>query len=231
MIRPTRHRTCGRASPLAQIAPLFHSRRNAISLRVVQILQRYLSQQPRGVESHPDLLCKGSLIRFMLAENRLPPAVVRDLPTALREHCTSLPLVSSWYPEVHLVGLMLAHLDAVFDGDEKRFEAWFYDLAKGLFDKPIYRFMMRLSSPERLSRGVAARWGAFHRGSSAVVRDRGPGYLTLLIDVPQLVYPASVEPTTAQAMLAVIDGCGGKQSRAVYDREPTGELRVSLSWR
>lgn len=142
----------------------------------------------------------------------------------------SLPLVSSWYPEVHLVGLMLAHLEDVFDGDQRSFERWFYDLAVQLFDAPIYRIMMRLSSPERLARGVAKRWGIFHRGSTCRIDRRDPGHLVLVIDVPELVYPRSIEPTTAQALLAVIDGCGGTDSRADYRRLPTGELEVSLSW-
>ena len=193
-------------------------------------LERYVATLPQGLESFPEFCCKGSLLRELVDLRDLPQETVEALPPALKVYFEVPPLVSSWYPEVHLVGVMLAHFEPRFGGDRAAFVQWFYDLSKALYEKPLYRILMALGSPERLVGIVAKAWGAFHRGAKLRKTASAPGLAVVEIGMPEMVYPDLIAPTTAQAFLAAVESAGGRNPRVECDRLGPEGFRLTMSW-
>jgi hypothetical protein len=82
--------------------------------------------------------------------------------------------MSAWIPEVINAGIYLAICDSAF-GDEEKFLEWVYRVAVATFEKPMYRALFYIASPERLARSGATRWAAFHRGTEYEVEVVGQG--------------------------------------------------------
>ena len=120
-------------------------------------LSRYFRSLPRGWLSHPQCECKASLYREALAN--LP----KRLDGLLVEYVENPIPHSLMLPEVINTGLYLAMADTVFRNDEA-FLDWISAFSKRTFQSPMYRVLMSMASPERLSKGGVRRWQNFHTG-------------------------------------------------------------------
>ena len=114
-------------------------------------LRAYVDQLPDGFDSHPDFVAKASLYRTVVDATPLAPDDVVALPDVLRSLIQHPLPVSSWIPEAHSHGVMLAVYDSQF-GDAEAFERWAYDRQRELFASPLYGVAMKSSRPISCSR-------------------------------------------------------------------------------
>lgn len=127
-------------------------------------LQAFLRAIPDGIHSWPHLRSKGGLITNLVQHT--PPRFAFDgVPIELVELLRTPPPASVWIPTVHVHAAMLLYADALHASEES-YAGWVFDLSTALYHHPMYRFLMLVLSPQRLLRGIAARWSTFHEGTS-----------------------------------------------------------------
>lgn len=171
-------------------------------------LQAYLDALPQGAHSYPEVRSKASLIRNMEESRRL---VVEpgELPEPCYEMLRNPPPSSAWQPTVPFCALMLAYGDAHFPGDDEGFNAWIYGISATLYAKPLYRFLMYVSSPKRIVAGAASRWHTFHQGSSVDMLEHTDQSAVFRVNAPAGIFSPVVLKTTAVAWEAAIAAAGG----------------------
>lgn len=144
----------------------------------------YLQALPLGLDSYPNHLQKGSMVRIFTGS--MPTAPLVELPKTLElllRHPTH-----TWVPEVHVNALLLAQRDVSVDSDEA-FVAAFHRANTELLTGAIYRVLLAFASPEFLIKAAESRWTVFHRGIGLSVTERSPGRGTL-----RLTYPVGLMP-------------------------------------
>jgi len=151
------------------------------------VLRAYVDNLPDGLDSYPDHVAKASLYRTVVDATPLDPADVAALPDPLRSLMEHPLPVSSWIPEAHSHGVMLAVYDSGF-GDREVFAQWAYDRQRELFSSPLYGVAMKLVSPGLLLKTATLRWRLFHRGVTFKVIEQRPDGGVAMLQFPAGVY-------------------------------------------
>jgi hypothetical protein len=194
----------------------------------------YLAKLPRGVDSYPHTLVKGSVVRATIGDSalgsRLAPLDVPDEVAALLKNP---PGFSDWVPEVHHAALICALFDAKFGGGGggvPAFEAWTLEGNRKLLRGPAYRVMFLVVSPERILSGAQRRWEAFHKGSrlEMVKRARTSGQV-------RLTYPANLFSdlgvfAIASAFQAALEAAGAKGADVFARLETESSTLFEAAW-
>ena len=117
-------------------------------------MERYLAGLPAGLDSFPDCLAKGSVLRSTLAQQPIEELASR-LPESLRLLVTDPPVDSEWMSETRFVAIYhaVADLRGFTDAD---ILMWARERNRALFRNPAYRILMAVSSPGTLIRGAAS---------------------------------------------------------------------------
>lgn len=193
-------------------------------------LARYLDALPDGLDSHPDVCIKASLLRSTLQHDPLPAEVVTALPDALRRIVENPPPVSSWVPEVHNVGILCAVYDAMGGGDAA-FEQACIERQQKLFAGPLYKIVFAISSPASLMRSITNRWKSLRKGSTPVLEATTPTSATLLIELPDGLWNAPQMHTAFRVGVAVVLSLSGARDvdLRVADHSRT-HLRLRGTW-
>lgn len=166
-------------------------------------LTRYLDSLPDGLNSHPEVCIKASLLRSTLDHDPLPPHVVAALPDALRPVVETPPPVSSWVPEVHNVAILCAVYDAM-GGDDEAFDLACLERQKKLFAGPLYKIVFAISSPASLIRSVANRWKSLRKGTLPVIEESSPTGATFFLELPDGLWNATPMHTAFRVGLGVV---------------------------
>jgi hypothetical protein len=130
-------------------------------------MERYLAGLPAGLDSFPECVAKGSVLRSTLVAQPVEQLAGR-LPGELRSLVTDPPVDSEWMSEVKFVAIYHAVSDLRGFG-EADVLAWARERNRALFRNPAYRILMSVSSPATLMRGASMRWSNWHRGSTLEV--------------------------------------------------------------
>lgn len=178
-------------------------------------LSSYLEALPASLDSLPEYVSKATLIRSVLESRQVPPARREQLPEVLRALMEHPPPVSSWIPTVRSHAAMLAVFDATFETVDE-FERFAHVQQRRLFSGPLYRILFTLGSPAFLLRGLAARWGALHRGTSVDVTVHASRRATVTLESP----PGLWEPVPLRGVAAGL--------RAVVEMSGEGEVEVEV---
>lgn len=126
----------------------------------------YIERLPHGLQSHPECTISGEALNV---QDHLFPRMreLTDLPTQLVK--IILPANrETWIPEAHAVALAHATRDAFFSTDAEYYKL-VEKLNEELFNRPVFRALFRILSPQLLVMGAARRWGAIHRGTTLEV--------------------------------------------------------------
>ena len=170
---------------------------------------RYVRSLPRGLLSHPECECKGSVYREGLAHlpRRMP---TEGLDGLLADYFDNPMPVSSWVPEVVNTAAFLAMADAFFP-TETGFLDWVGGFAETTFRSPMYRVLMAVASPEVLARGGQRRWNAFHTGTDyeSVIGTNGT---EVTLSYPSGAFEPLVIRGTLRAIQAAYRASGAKQA-------------------
>jgi len=178
-------------------------------------------------------MVKASVYRDSL-ESRSLDEVVGVIPGPLRELIEQPLPVTAWVPEVRSLSILIAVRDCHFSQDEaglRAYEEWVFNRNRRLLQRPLYRALFLLLSPERLISGVEKRWSAFRRGTSLSVIERSGGRAVVAIRHP----PHLLDPTAQLGMCAafraasVAAGARDVSSEVVCAAET--ETRCELRWR
>lgn len=192
-------------------------------------MTEYLSALPQGVASHPGVRSKASLIRNM-EESRKLHVEPGELPPPCEELLRNPPPNSVWTPTAPFCALMLAYGDAHFRGDDDAFYGWIREISAQLYAKPLYRFLMYVSSPKQIVGGAVTRWHTFHQGTTAEILEKSDNTALIRFGAPPQLFSQHVVGTIAAAWEAAITAAGGKGATSeLLDVSPTG-ISCRLRW-
>lgn len=107
-------------------------------------LHAYLAQLPQGLNSYPEALSKGSLLRSSL-EGHDVGRLVDELPDVLRAVIESPPPAGVWVPAVHSDAVFHAVVDRFHPTDE-RVIAWSEARTLSMAKGPMYGALFRVSA-------------------------------------------------------------------------------------
>jgi len=127
-------------------------------------MERYVGGLPAGLDSFPECLAKGSVLRSTLVQQPIETIAGR-LPPGLRALVTDPPVDSEWMSEARFAAVYLAIADIRGYADADVL-VWARDRNRALFRNPAYRILMAVSSPATLLRGATMRWSNWHRGTT-----------------------------------------------------------------
>ncbi len=199
-------------------------------LGLMSSAHRFAESLPNGFDSFPECRCKGSLIQNLTVAHPLSSKALAAIPDAVRQYFEVPALVSSWYPESHLGGVMYVLHEFVYQGDDDAFTRSFFHASKRLFSKPFYKVLLLVGSPQRLVRGLARSYQLFHRGASMRVVSSTNDHARIELEVPEALYPSIVRSATAQALLVAVELSGGRSAQVEHDRVASDRILFELRW-
>jgi hypothetical protein len=188
----------------------------------------WLAGLPRGLDSYPECLVKGSLLRRLVKSQSLQPHLPL-LPPELLGWFESPPLVSAWVPEVHLFAMLHALRDLVYE--EHALHTFVSAGIERMISSPLYKIMFLVVTPKRLLQGIGRRWDQFHRGTTMTATDR-EDVIDVHVDHPAHLYSATIRGLTAATFLTAVTAAGGRGYRvqAMHD-ESTPTTAVFRTFR
>lgn len=136
-------------------------------------LEAYLCRLPDGLDSYPDCVVKGSVVREFLEGHDMTRLRAR-LPAPLGELATpGSAVVTRWLPEVHFHAAMLAVTELFFDSDEAFIEDA-YQRNRRLLAGPLYRMLTKFLSVDRIGSMGRMVFHQLHRGIELEYRAGDP---------------------------------------------------------
>lgn len=178
----------------------------------IEEMNRYLAALPHGLDSHPQCLMKGSVVRVLLA--RLPDSRMIDaLPAPLRQLIEYPPLPTAWVREVH-ASAMVVYLAHAAYGSEEALVAQAYRDHFALLDSAAYRILFRFVGAHRLLGQVASRWSLFHQGTELSVLEKARPHEggSVRLKCPPHHVPAVLAKCYATAFRAAIEIAGARNA-------------------
>jgi len=186
--------------------------------------QEYLARLPDGLNSYPDAVVKGSLVRG-ISEFKTERFASRPLPSQLQAWIDAPPLASQWVSETRLVAFGIAVRESYFDTDGE-YLAWTELPLTKTLRSPLYRVLFALLSPGRLVKSGSKRWGALRRGTSRELLERNEnGNLGRIVFPPDL-YDALYLSALLGA-LRIVYTMSGAQDPSVEIVESSSEFVVT----
>lgn len=198
-----------------------------VSIKLAR-LEHYLSGLPAGLDSYPECLAKGALVRNTLEVEAIPE-LERALPEPLRRLAAEPPVGSEWIPEVWFDALLLAVSD-VRGLDDTRLGDWTRARNRALFRSPAYRILMAVATPAQLIRFAGARWSNWHRGSVLEMEGIADEGVRFGLQFPPGLFDASMLRVYGEAFTAALEMANARQPRVrVLDASATS-CRYLASW-
>jgi hypothetical protein len=188
----------------------------------------YLAALPGGLESHPECVAKGSLVRNLL-EGQPAVELARRVPKALRSLAAEPPMGVEWVPETHLTALYLGLADVRGMRDED-FLLFARERNRALFRSPAYRFLMEVVSPAMLVKFASQRWGNFHRGITLEVGGVSDEGVRFLLRFPEALLPPLMIRVYAQAFVAALELAKARFPDVRVEAEDARSARFIAIW-
>jgi hypothetical protein len=192
---------------------------------------RYLEGLPHGIDSYPDAVVKGAVLRATLADAG-SPIEPGTLPERLERYALDPPSIGMWVPETFHGALVGAIFDARFRdvGGIAAFEGWARERNRKLFKSPLYRVLFFVVRPERIFIGIKNRWSAFHRGSVLEVVEQRPNHRTVRLSHPPGLFSDHALHTFSAAFLAAAEAAGLHAARARRVSEQPTTTDFAVDW-
>jgi hypothetical protein len=196
-------------------------------------LARYLEALPRGLESYPAVRAKGAIVRQLLLDPVHSLSLAEGLPPRLEELIRMPPSVNEWVPLVELCALHAAAFDFAFadKGGVSAYEEWTFQRDLQLFKGPVYRALIAVPKPELLLTNHAARWSAFHRGSSLHVMAVADGKIAVRLSYPPYSWPKVSRVALGAAFRAAVIVAGAQWGEVTSKEESISLSSFDIQWR
>ena len=197
------------------------------------MLARYLEALPSGLESYPAVRTKGAIVRQLVLDPVHPLSLGEGLPPRLEELIRTPPSVNEWVPLVELCALHAAAFDSVFadEGGVSAYEEWSFQRDLQLLRGPLYRALIAVQRPERLLTNHAARWSAFHRGSSLHVMAVADGKIAVRHSYPPYSWPKVSRVALGAAFRAAVIVAGAQWGAVTSKEESISLSSFDIQWR
>lgn len=157
----------------------------------------YLAGLPRGLDSHPDCLVDGGLVKLALLRAPVEHALVASFDEL---HRTGR---GRWIPEAHGRAIMAAIADAHFD-DLDAYARFVRELIRARMASGFIGFLLPKATSARAPEAAPRVWRALHRGTMLETHDPGPGATTVALWHPPGLIDAlgriELEQTVHEAM-------------------------------
>jgi hypothetical protein len=166
-------------------------------------LERYLAGLPGGLDAHPAVQAKGSVVRNVLQGQPVAELAAR-VPEPLRRLVLDPPIGSEWVPEAHLAALVhaIADLGGMSDDDVC---LWARARNRALFETPAYRILMTVMSPAALVRFAGGRWENWHRGTRLEVEGVSDDGVRATLTFPPHLFDPLMLVVFGQAFVAALE--------------------------
>jgi hypothetical protein len=195
-------------------------------------LARYTEALPQGLESYPGARAKGAIVRQLLLDPVHPLPLGDGLPPHLEELIRKPPSVNDWVPLVDLCALHAAAFDCAFaeEGGLSAYEEWTFQRDLQLLKAPVYRSLIAVRRPERLLTNHAARWSAFHRGSSVHVMAVTDGKIAVRLSYPPHSWPKVSRIALGAAFRAAVVVAGAQWGEVTSKEESASVSSFDIRW-
>jgi hypothetical protein len=196
------------------------------SERMFEGLHAYIATLPRGLDSHPDHVVKGSLVRGVVSH----PAILdarAALPPGLQSLVETPPPLSAWVRETHQAALRVALADLI--GAAEMLEFVRRDV-RATLASPLYRVLFVFVGPRRVLNAAAARFIQFHRGIGleAALTDEGG---SLRLTPPPGLFTPLVAESFGVSFAVVAQLAGAKDPSFGFELHADGAVEYQLRWR
>jgi Protein of unknown function (DUF2378) len=197
-------------------------------------VKEYLAKLPRGIDSYPHALVKGSVVRATIGDSGLGSLLAPlDVPDEVMTILANPPGFSDWVPEVHHGVLVCALFDAKFGGGGggvPAFEEWVLEGNRKLLQGPAYRILFLVVSPDRVLRGAQRRWEAFHKGSRLEVLRRTKTTAKVRVAYPANVFSDLGLFAFGRAFQAALEAAGAKTPRVFARPQDASSALYEAEW-
>ena len=186
--------------------------------------RRYVDALPDGINSHPECLVKGSVLRSV--KDSVPQHIDIDaLPEPIAQLLRHPPLPTAWISEVYFHVVMLAYQEGI---PAQEFEGWVFDRNRKLLRTSLYRVLFLVVSPERLFVGMASRWSAFRRGTELSLLERSGTKARLALSFPRRLHDVITLRNMGIALRAAADAAGATNPtvRVIHVTEVSAEIVI-----
>lgn len=184
----------------------------------------YLSQQPGGIQAHPECQARSAILQIFL-EAAAPPPEPHD-PFVAR---LLAPPARGFIPEVVMNAAFLALADAAGMSDAQ-FCAWSRAANRTLFAGLLFRALMGFFSPMVLLQRAPARWDAFHTGTRLTVESAGATAAAGALIYPANLYTPLLLAGLAECFAAGFEHARGRNVRVELLESAPGKASFSARW-
>lgn len=192
----------------------------------MRCIEPYLQKFALGLDSHPEALCKTSVIRSCLAGIEVA-ALKEKLPDALVDFLDNLPPNSVWVSEIKSQVIFLGMIEVL---GEEAFLAHVDRSNRRLFSSPLYRSLFAVFSAERSLKLVASAWARFHKGSELSMIATRQKHITLKIQAPKYLFVPTMMRAFSQSCASAIETGGAKNTRLTPGELSDSSYTFDLRW-
>lgn len=193
----------------------------------------YLRSLPQGLASYPECIVKGdvfSAARELVAEGLRGDA--EDLPEPLRAYVQG-HWREQWFSDVAGTCMNLLARDLVFPGDEQLLK-FAYEASAKVFERPLYRVIMKVLSPTLVIVNAAKRWTTFRKGTTLTrnifERDAKTARACLALTYPSGLYPKLMLLTFAESYRAAADAAHAPEAKVTLAAHDECKAEFEVSW-
>jgi len=190
----------------------------------------YVAQLPQGLDSYPACRAKHDAIELLLERS---DELLKDpsLPEPVLAALNGRP--GSWHPDAVVMAITLMARDRIFASDTE-YMTFTYQSSSALFDRIIYRALMKLMSPTLLVMGSARRWTTFRSGTqlrsvgSKKVGRRMTG--EVILSHPPGLFPDLFLHSLCHTFRAALDLSRGKGVEVRLGVQQAEQTQYHLAW-
>lgn len=190
-------------------------------------LAAYLAGLPHGLESYPACRTKASLFRTMLDVHQ-PRFRAGALPAELQRPFDAPPPPSAWIGEVEYQAALLAVGD-LRGLSNQRYPELPFEVARHLFESPMYRVLMHVASPAWLLKGTSLRWSQFRKGTKLNART-GRDEVSVRLTFPPGLFNQRCLVGFTRVFRACLVAAGKPEGAVVLERSRGENAIFTASW-
>jgi hypothetical protein len=181
-----------------------------------------------GLHMHPTCEVKASVVRGVVADYGLS-AIADGLPAALLAVLRQPPPPNLWIPDVLSEAVLCAAYDFAFTSRAEA-EAATVQRNLRLFQSPMYRALMVVTSPRMLLRATGSRWSAFHRGTTLSLASGDDHEATVVLSFPPHLFIPENPLDVRGGLEAALISAGSAHARVVVDAHTDTSITYSATF-
>ena len=189
--------------------------------------ERFVAGLPDGLDSYPQALAKGSLVRSALLDQ--PREVLAALPPPLRPWVDDPPFDNHWVSEARFGALVHAIAERRGFG-EAACVAWTRRRNVALLSGPLYRVLMGADSPAAMLRRIELRWTHFHRGSTLAFEGFSDDGARLSLAFPAGIFDRLLLRSGGAAIAAALEVANARGVVVELEHAAEGFARYRARW-